>query len=96
MPTWSPDGTKIAFASRRAGDGGLRIYTVNADGSALTEVTHNPIVDVEPSWSPDGSGIAYSSVQEGDQEIWIVNADGSAQLRLTHSPGIDTDPSWKR
>jgi dipeptidyl aminopeptidase/acylaminoacyl peptidase len=81
-------------ASRRAGDGTLGIYTVNADGSNLAQLTH-AIVDADPSWSPDGSGIAYSSITDGDTEIVIMNADGSRQTRITHSPGQDSGPAWK-
>jgi Tol biopolymer transport system component len=47
QPTWSPDGTKIAF---RRGD---EIYTVNADGTGLTQVTHGSSSDAEsehPDW----------------------------------------------
>jgi Tol biopolymer transport system component len=40
-PTWSPDGTKIAFVRRSAGAHVENIYTVNADGSGLTQVTHD-------------------------------------------------------
>jgi TolB protein len=97
FPAWSPDGTKIAFSSRRAGDGGLRLYTINADGSNLTEITHGEgIVDVDASWSPEGSGLAYSSSEGGQTEIWIVNADGSARMRITNNPNfVDSEPSWK-
>ena len=53
QPTWSPDGTKIAFATNRTG-----ISVVNADGTGYTEVTHAD--DVFPEWSPDGSRIAFA------------------------------------
>jgi Tol biopolymer transport system component len=39
-PAWSPDGTKIVFAKGTNGDVDANIYTVNADGSDLTQVTH--------------------------------------------------------
>ena len=50
FPAWSPDGTRIAFASNR--DGNFEIYVVNADGSGLTHLTNNPDEDLEPDWSP--------------------------------------------
>jgi dipeptidyl aminopeptidase/acylaminoacyl peptidase len=50
-PDWSPDGTKITFASNRDGD--FEIYTMDADGSDVTQVTENSGVDdVDPDWQP--------------------------------------------
>jgi len=52
-PAWSPDSTKIAFGSYRAGN--REIYVMNADGSGLTRLTNNSANDGKPAWSPDGS-----------------------------------------
>jgi Tol biopolymer transport system component len=49
-PTWSPDGTKIAFHSDR--DGNFEIYVMNADGSEQTRLTNNPADDIGPAWRP--------------------------------------------
>jgi len=44
MPSWSPDGSKIAFVSNR--DGNMDIYTMNADGSSVRQLTRNPFAAV--------------------------------------------------
>jgi TolB protein len=49
-PTWSPDGTRIAFFPVR--DGNFEIYVMRADGSDLTRLTYDPAVDSFPAWSP--------------------------------------------
>jgi TolB protein len=49
-PTWSSDGTWIAFSSHR--DGNFEIYVMNADGSGQTRLTNHPADDVEPAWQP--------------------------------------------
>ena len=52
-PRWSPDGKRLAFYSNR--DGHYNIWTVNADGSDLTQVTSEDSTDIMwPMWSPAG------------------------------------------
>ena len=97
-PAWSPNGARIAFASDRAGNH-LDIWTMNADGTGLANLT--PLPDstesgeagIEPSWSPDGSRIAYS--YQGD--VWVMNSDGSSKTNLTHDPALSAAgnmPAW--
>ena len=49
-PDWSPDGTRIAFASDRDGD--YDIYTMDADGSDVAQVTNLPGDEEFPDWQP--------------------------------------------
>ena len=92
-PAWSPDGTKIAFASDR--DGNQKIYVMNADGSGAVSLTGNATWDSDPAWSPDGTRIAFLSYSPTDgAEIYVMNADGSGQTRLTNNSAIDGDPAW--
>jgi TolB protein len=85
-PSWSPDGTKIAFAL------GTSIYTVNANGSGLTSVGTD---GQNPTWSPDGTKIAFNANADGDQDIFTKNADGSGILiPITSNTSTDENPSW--
>src|SRR5919109_3352199 len=89
-PTWSPDGTKIAFSSDRD-DGIPEIYVMSADGSDVTRLTDNDADDCTPTWSPDGTKITF----ERGEEIYVMNADdGSEQTRLTDNDADDRAPSW--
>jgi dipeptidyl aminopeptidase/acylaminoacyl peptidase len=92
-PEWSPDGTKIAFSAWR--DGISDIYTMNADGSNLTNITNSPTEESEPTWSPDGTKIAFTSSRDGNPEIYTMDADGSNQIRLTNNTANDRSPTWQ-
>jgi TolB protein len=60
-PSWSPDGTRIAFSTYR--DGNWEVYGMNADGTVQVNLTNNPAIDGDPEYSPDGSSIAFGSTQ---------------------------------
>ena len=92
-PDLSPDGTKIVFASTRAGGPAL-IYVMNVDGSGVAQLTDVPSGDTLPVWSPDGTKIAFQSLRDGNYEIYVMNAGGSGQTNLTNHPGKDLEPSW--
>jgi hypothetical protein len=90
---WSPDGSKIAFASTRY-DGNFHIYVMNADGTGVTRLTTGAWGDVAPEWSPDGSKISFDSNQDGNWEIYVMNADGTGQTNLSNNPASDFGPAW--
>jgi Tol biopolymer transport system component len=48
-PTWSPDGSRIAFASRRTGQN--QIYVLSSTGEAATRISHTLTDELSPSWS---------------------------------------------
>lgn len=58
-PAWSPDGTRIAFASNK--DGNFDIYSMTSDGTDVQQLTRTDEQEAEPAWSPDGKTIAYAS-----------------------------------
>ena len=102
-PSWSPDGKRIAFMSRRdghfIGEFGLssEIYVMDADGGNEQRLTENRKGDFSPSWSPDGKWIAFSTDRKGDDvnhEIYVMDADGNNQRRLTNNRVDDWSPSW--
>lgn len=79
----SPDGERFALCIQTTRpDGGQysNIYTANADGSGLRQLTFNAnsyTYDVFPSWSPDGSKIVFCHQIPYDHVLQIVNADGT-------------------
>jgi WD40 repeat protein len=94
-PDWSPSGAKIAFSSFRGG-GESEIYTMNADGTNIVNLTNSTTAsDTWPSWSPDGTKIAFGSFRDGEQDIYVMNADGTGVTNLTNNAiDIDGIPEW--
>jgi Tol biopolymer transport system component len=92
-PAWSPDGTKIAFESRR--DGNWELFTMNADGSNIQNISNSPDREHHPAWSPDGARIAFQSDRDGNWEIYVMNADGTDVQRLTDNDVKDEGPEWR-
>jgi tol-pal system beta propeller repeat protein TolB len=90
-PTWSPDGSMIAFASNRSGN--RQLYVMNYDGSDIRQVTDLNNLGGRSTWSPDGTKLAFYRGPAGDRNIFIVNVDGSGVTRLT-SGGDNLGPSW--
>jgi Periplasmic component of the Tol biopolymer transport system len=57
-PSWSPDGTRIAYASNRGGN--FDIYSIELDSGKVDQLTQTPEDEAEPTWSPNGQEIAYA------------------------------------
>ncbi len=86
-PAFSPDGSKIAFASNE--NGNYDLWIVAADGSSAPfEVTSVAGNERSPSWSPNGSTLVYSSAGE----LFTVAAALSSTPVDLHVPG--TDPAY--
>ena len=88
MPLWSPDGTKIAFVSNRAG-GVFDLYWKSAGGTGpeelLLKTPHNKLLN---DWSPDGQYVIY---QEDDPQtktdLWMLPLAGDRKpVRLLATP----------
>jgi Tol biopolymer transport system component len=89
-PAWSPDGGRIAFASKRGGS--FDLYVMDADGSATTRLTSTREDEAGPTWSPDGARIAFA--RGASPRLWVMEADGSRPRRLVEEDTEASEPAW--
>lgn len=68
------------------------IFSANADGTDLKQLTTTYGYDAEATVSPKGDKIVFTSTRDGDPEIYIMDIDGSNQKRLTFQKGYDGGP----
>jgi TolB protein len=95
FPRWSPDGSKILFVVVDI----WNLYTVEPDGSNLTQVTDFRSNNAD--WSPDGSQIVFQSDHANEPEdipdIYTMNVDGSDLIKIVQNLDIpDFGPRWSR
>jgi len=88
VPSWSPDGTEIAF-SHQDDLSGYHIYKVNSDGSGETRLTNSPaeIRNIDPTWSPDGEQIAYVRYFPDCRDADCIDYDYIFEIRKMNSDG---------
>ncbi|MGH9366224.1 MAG: hypothetical protein ACRD3M_00945, partial [Thermoanaerobaculia bacterium] len=107
-PTWSPDGSLLAYSSDRGGD--FEIYVRRGDAGQDVNITNNPAQDIQPAFSPDGNSIAFISTRSSRTglikiggtlaynvrtyggDLWVVPALGGAARRLAPDANF---PAWR-
>jgi Tol biopolymer transport system component len=83
VPTWSPDGRRIAFFA------GTSVYVMNADGSDQRAIAHDAGPDLGLDWSVNDE-IAYAVGGSYNHEVRVVRPDGSGNTSL----GDGWGPAW--
>jgi Tol biopolymer transport system component len=89
-PTWSPDGTKLAFTRIEPVSG---VYTVGVDGGSETKIFDLSYDNL--AWSPDGTRFAFwEGHDNGRSTVDVANVDGTGLRVVAATRLIDADPDW--
>ncbi len=97
-PTFSPDGTALAYAADRDGSFEIMVRDLSAGGREV-QLTSDNSQNFEPAWSPDGTTIVYHSKDKGG--IWRVPAEGGTSQHVSAEDGTSqrvtqfgSRPAW--
>jgi Tol biopolymer transport system component/serine/threonine protein kinase len=101
-PAWSPDATKIVYATDIANREHVlgrmhvsELWTVLVATGEKRQIFKGDAV--QPSWSPHGRRIAFWSAfgtHKGQRDIWTISAEGQGAVPVTSDPPVDWNPVW--
>jgi len=105
-PTWSPDGSTLAFdlaspligTTRDAFPADAEIYVLDLETLTRQQITDNDLADVRPDWSPSGDQIVFVRSAENSGppriQLMVMAADGGSEQILLECPSLCLDPRW--
>jgi TolB protein len=90
-PSWSPDGTRMAYVSFQNKKPILFVQSLAASKQPAPVANYRGS-NSAPAWSPDSKQLAAVLTRDGTSQIYLMSADGGNLRRLTSSSAIDTEP----
>lgn len=91
-PSWSPDGSHIAFQTSESN--AYHVYTMAADGSDRRLISQGTNDDRHPTWSPDGKMLAVDTGTELKREIALIDLNSGNRTVITDIGGFASFPTW--
>jgi TolB protein len=92
-PSWSPDGSRLAYVSFEGHASSIWVQNVSA--GTRQKVSSWAGINGAPAWSPDGSRLAVAlSQKDGNVDVFVLDLATHAPQRITEDPAIDTEPCF--
>ncbi len=92
-PSWSPDGTKLAYSAKTDGIRQIWIYDFETDEE--WQLTKGPKNKENPNWAPDSLHIIYNTEDKINSELYIVNINQLEPVQITKGIVQKRFPSWE-
>ncbi len=96
-PTWSPDGSKLAFQSYVGENSEIMVADLQKQPYEFSRITSNDFDDYDPSWSPDGQNLLFISAYDNKPAIWNARfIESQVQIEpVSVNAGYDPrNPTW--
>ena len=98
QPSFSPDGSRLAFTSPCTGNddryAGSALWVINIDGTGLQPLVTAPGGDYDPAWSPDGNRIAFTSLRGGRPQIYVLDLRDGSLRNISENGEYDSQAAW--
>jgi TolB protein len=104
LPSWSPDGERLAFIRGDPAGEPYGVYVIGADGRGLAKISGEVLAEESrPGWSPDGARIVFSGYAASElpvrdnfvqTDLYVVDVEGGKTTRVTGGETVDFDPVW--
>lgn len=91
-PSWSPDGSRLAYVSFERGNSAIYIQNISTGARELVSSFRG--INGAPSFSPDGRRLALTLSRSGNPEIYVMDIGSKQLTQVTNSSSIDTEPVW--
>lgn len=98
QPSWSPDGSRLAFISpcerNQERYTTSSIWVLDVENLEPQPLTGGVGADYDPAWSPGGDRIAFTSDRDVRPQIFVMDADGDDQRNLSNVLTSESQPAW--